>query len=242
VSRADERSDKVANREYTDVHRLDERLRFPTEPSRRNARKLIVPWILKHVHDGDRLVDIAGGIGTYASILVRERPITVVGVDISPGVIAARSEDPLLPENLVADMEELPFEPESFDAAMFIAALHHVPDPLPALSEAARVVRPGGHLFAFEPTSLRARGGNRSIPGSPHEFRMSRSWLLARIRAAGFDVVEARRFRVAIRVMRAMARPTPVMWGISDALDSVLTRIPGVNALAEVVRVRATRR
>jgi SAM-dependent methyltransferase len=147
-----------------------------------------------------------------------------------------------LPENIVADMEELPFEPASFDAAMFIAALHHVPDPLPALSEAARVVRTGGHLFAFEPTSLRARGGNRSIPGSPHEFRMSRSWLLARIRAAGFDVVEARRFRVAIRVMRAMARPTPVMWGISDALDSVLTRFPGVNTLAEVVRVRATRR
>jgi SAM-dependent methyltransferase len=242
VSTADERSDKVANREYSDVHRLDERLRFPTEPSRLNARKLIVPWILGHVHNGDRLVDIAGGIGTYASILVRERPITVVGVDISPGVITARSEDPLLPENIVADMEELPFEPESFDAAMFIAALHHVPDPLPALSEAARVVRPGGHLFAFEPTSLRARGGNRSIPGSPHEFRMSRTWLLARIRAAGFDVVEARRFRVTIRVMRAMARPTPVMWGISDALDSVLTRIPGVNALAEVVRVRATRR
>jgi hypothetical protein len=103
-------------------------------------------------------------------------------------------------------------------------------------------VRPGGQLFAFEPTSLRARGGNRVIPGSPHEFRMSRSWLLARMRAAGFDVVEAKRFRVAIRVMRAMARPTPMMWGISEALDTVLTRIPGVNALAEVVRVRATRR
>ena len=241
MSQPSERSDKAANREYSDVHRLDERLRFPNEPSRLNARKLIVPWILGHVHDGSRVVDIAGGIGTYASLLVRERPITVVGVDISPGVIAARGEDPLLPENVVADMEALPFEAESFDAAMVIAALHHVPDPLPALSEAARVLRPGGQLFAFEPTSLRARGGNRVIPGSPHEFRMSRAWLLARIRAAGFDVSEARRFRVAIRIMRAMTRPTPVMWGISDALDTVLTRIPGVNALAEVVRVRAAR-
>ena len=239
---AEERTDKVANREYSDVHRLDERLRFPTEPSRLNARRLIVPWVLAHVRDGDRIVDIAGGIGTYASLLVRERPVSVVGVDISPGVIAARGEDPLLPDNVVGDMEALPFEPESFDAAMFIAALHHVPDPLPALSEAARVLRPGGQLFAFEPTSLRARGGNRSIPGSPHEFRMSRAWLLARMRAAGLDVVELRRFRVAIRIMRAMARPTPVMWGISDALDTVLTRIPGVNALAEVVRIRATRR
>jgi hypothetical protein len=39
---ADERFDKVANREYTDVHRLDERLRFPNEASRVNARKLII--------------------------------------------------------------------------------------------------------------------------------------------------------------------------------------------------------
>jgi SAM-dependent methyltransferase len=242
VSTADERADKIANREYSDVHRLDERLRFPNEPSRINARRLLVPWILANVRDGDRIVDIAGGIGTYASLLVRERPLTIVGVDISPGVIAARSEDPLLAENVVADMESLPLESETFDAAMFIASLHHVPDPLPALSEAARVLRPGGQLFAFEPTSLRARSGNRAISGSPHEFRMSRSWLLARVRAAGFDVEEARRFRVAIRVMRAITRPTPIMWGISEALDAVLTRIPGVNALAEVVRVRATRR
>jgi SAM-dependent methyltransferase len=242
VSTADDRADKVANREYSDVHRLDERLRFPNEPSRLNARRLLVPWILANVRDGDRIVDLAGGIGTYASALVREKPLTIIGVDISPGVIAARSEDPLLAENVVADMESLPLESETFDPAMFIAARHHVPDPLPALSEAARVLRPGGQLFAFEPTSLRARGGNRAIPGSSHEFRMSRSWLLARVRAAGFEVEEARPFRVAIRVMRAMARPTPVMWGISEALDAVLTRIPGINALAEVVRVRATRR
>ena len=242
MSLAGERSDKVANREYSDAHRLDERLRFPNEPSRHNARRLLVPWILAHVRDGDQIVDIAGGVGTYAGLLLRERPLTIVGVDISPRVIAARGEDPLLVNNVVADMEALPFEPESFDGAMFIAALHHVPDPLPALREAARVLKPGGQLFAFEPTSLRARRGNRAIAGSPHEFRMSRSWLLRRMRAAGFDIEEARRFRVAIRIMRAMARPTPVMWGICDALDTVLTRIPGVNALAEVVRIRATKR
>lgn len=235
-----ERLDKAANREYSNVHRVDERLRFPTEPSRINARKLIVPWVVSHLRDGDRVVDIAGGVGTYASIIARERPVTIAGVDISENVIEARNDDPVLGENVAADMEALPFGDESFEAAMFIAALHHVPDPLPALREAFRVLRPGGQLFAFEPTSLRARRGNRPIEGSPHEFRMSRSWLLARVREAGFEIEEARRFRVAIRILRVAARkPSARTWRIAEALDTVLARVPGINSLAEVVRLRA---
>jgi ubiquinone/menaquinone biosynthesis C-methylase UbiE len=237
----EERADKSANRAFSNVHRLDERLRFPTEPSRINARKLIVPWLASHLRDGDRVVDVAGGIGTYASLLVRERPVEIVGLDISENVIALRSEDPALPENVVGDMESLPFEDASFDAAMFIAALHHVPDPLPALREAFRVVRPGGRLFAFEPASLRARHGNRAIEGNPHEFRMSRSWLLTRVREAGFVVEEAQSLRVAIRILRRVAPANHTVWRIADAVDTVLVHIPVVNRLGEAVRLRATR-
>jgi SAM-dependent methyltransferase len=238
----DERLDKTANRDYSNVHRLDERFRFPTEPSRINARKLIVPWIVSHLRDGDRVVDVAGGVGTYASLISRERDVTIVGVDISEGVTATRNQDEVLVESVVGDMEALPFEDESFDAAMFIAALHHVPDPLPALREAFRVLKPRGRLFAFEPSSLRARAGNRAIAGSPHEFRMSRTWLLSRIRGAGFEVEEARSFRVASRLLRVVSpKPSPRLWRVAEAADVVLTRVPGLNAIGEVVRVRATK-
>jgi ubiquinone/menaquinone biosynthesis C-methylase UbiE len=136
-----ERRDKVANRAYSDVHRLTARDEFDHEPSRIDSKRLNIPWIVSHLRDGDRVIDIAGGVGTYASVIVRQRPVTVVGVDISEGVTRVRSEDPLLPENEVGDMEALPYGDETFDAAMFVAALHHVPDPLPTLREACAVKR-----------------------------------------------------------------------------------------------------
>ena len=106
---------------------------------------------------GDTLLDVAGGSGTYASAIVRTLPVSVVGVDISESMVRQRFEDPLLEHNVVGDMEALPFRDGSFDAVMFVAALHHVPQPLRALEEARRVLRPGGRLFAFEPSSFRFR-------------------------------------------------------------------------------------
>lgn len=237
----DERLDKVANRDYSNVHRLDERLRFPTEPSRINARKLIVPWMVSHLRDGDCVVDIAGGIGTYASLISRERNVTIVGVDISEGVIAARNEDEVLGASVVGDMEALPFEAESFDAAMFVACLHHVPDPLPALREARRVLRPGGRLFTFEPSSVRARrAGSAPIPGHPHEFRMSGAWLAERATTAGFEVEELWGRRLAIRLLRpAVREPSLRLLHLGDAVDRVLRLVPGAEQLGEVAMLRA---
>jgi SAM-dependent methyltransferase len=244
------RPDKTANRLYSDEHRLDERQRFLVEPSRRNAERLIVPWVTSHLREGSSLVDIAGGVGTYASLIARARNIEVVGLDISPGLIAVRDEDPLLAENVVGDMEDLPFDTERFDGALFVAALHHVPDPLPALREAARVLRPGGQLFAFEPVSLRAHGGTVPQLGAPHEFLLARSWLLQRTSDAGFVVEEARGCRIAMRVLRRVGpltepaasgqrAPSATAWNLGDRLDGVLGRLPLLHTLGETILLRA---
>lgn len=254
------RLDKAANRLYSDEHRLDERERFLVEPSRRSAERLLVPWVVSHLDEGSSLVDIGGGAGTYASLIARARLIEVVGVDISPAAVAIRDEDPLLVENVVDDMEDLPFDAGRFDGALFVAALHHVPDPLPALREAARVLRPGGQLFAFEPMSLRARSGSVSTPGAPHEFLLSRRWLLRRTVEAGFVVEEARGCRIAMRVARRAGlalepvrmirgersvrsgQPTvgAAAWRFSDRVDrQVLGRLPLVHRLGETILLRA---
>ncbi len=48
----------------------------------------------------------------------------------------------------VGDVQELPFEDASFDAALGAWMLYHVPDVERAISELARVLRPGGRLVA----------------------------------------------------------------------------------------------
>ncbi len=57
-------------------------------------------------------------------------------------------------ETVQADMRRLPFAAESFDAAIAVQSLEHVPDPEAALSEAARVLRQGGVAVFVTPNRL----------------------------------------------------------------------------------------
>jgi ubiquinone/menaquinone biosynthesis C-methylase UbiE len=53
-------------------------------------------------------------------------------------------------ELVEASAEQLPFEDSSFDTAVFTLVLCTVPNPAAALSEAARVLKPGGKLLFVE--------------------------------------------------------------------------------------------
>jgi ubiquinone/menaquinone biosynthesis C-methylase UbiE len=74
----------------------------------------------------------------------------VVETDISPGSLAearrlhAEEGFSRASAHLLADAENLPFASESCDGAFTVASLHHLPDPLAALREIGRVLRPGG--------------------------------------------------------------------------------------------------
>jgi SAM-dependent methyltransferase len=53
-------------------------------------------------------------------------------------------------EVVAAPAESLPFDDSSFDTAVFTLVLCTVPDPVAALAETARVLRPGGRLLFVE--------------------------------------------------------------------------------------------
>jgi SAM-dependent methyltransferase len=50
-----------------------------------------------------------------------------------------------------ADVHHLPFKDGAFAGAITTNALHHFPDPVRAMSEIARILRPGGVLVTYDP-------------------------------------------------------------------------------------------
>jgi ubiquinone/menaquinone biosynthesis C-methylase UbiE len=79
----------------------------------------------------------------------------VTGIEISDEQLAAAraADDGAGARYLVGRAEALPLPDASFDLVVFRASLHHVPiaQMLPALREARRVLRTGGHVYAAEP-------------------------------------------------------------------------------------------
>jgi ubiquinone/menaquinone biosynthesis C-methylase UbiE len=62
---------------------------------------------------------------------------------------ARRRPDAKLAEFRVGDAEALPYPDRSFDAATMALSISFIPDPLKAVKEMVRVVRPGGWVAAY---------------------------------------------------------------------------------------------
>ena len=119
-----------------------------------------------------RVLDVGSGGSPYRSLLgpkvtgyvALDRP----GTDPAPDVIG--------------DAQQLPFADASFDAVFSTQVFEHVPSPDAAVSEAARVLRPGGRFLLAVP-------GVWPTHESPHDYwRFTRHGLARLFDAHGLDL------------------------------------------------------
>ncbi|MDG9700854.1 class I SAM-dependent methyltransferase [Streptomyces sp. DH37] len=91
------------------------------------------------------VVDVACGTGIVTRLLLRPHR-TVLGVDRSSGMLRPAADR--VPGGVVrGDATRLPLASGSVDAVVIVRLLHLLPDPVPVLAEASRVLRPGGTLI-----------------------------------------------------------------------------------------------
>lgn len=103
---------------------------------------------------GGRVLDIGCGPGHVPLMLAAMLPeATILGVDLSHEMLKiaeehrAASSHAERVEFCLGDAKGLDFEDGSFDAVCSNTILHHIPDPVPFLREALRVLKPGGALL-----------------------------------------------------------------------------------------------
>jgi ubiquinone/menaquinone biosynthesis C-methylase UbiE len=93
------------------------------------------------------LLEVGPGTGAFAARCGKELRCDVIALDASAQMVAATRARGI--ETMVGDVQDLPFEDASFDAAVAAWMLYHVPDRDRALGELARVLRRGGRLVAI---------------------------------------------------------------------------------------------
>lgn len=114
-------------------------------------------FLLPHLHPGMRLLDCGCGPGSITVGLAQVlAPGEVVGIDMAPAELeAARALAAERGATNVrfqeANVYALPFPDATFDATFACALLQHLRDPLAALREMRRVLKPGGVAGISDP-------------------------------------------------------------------------------------------
>jgi len=117
---------------------------------RNNAIKLLKPW------NPELILDVATGTADFAIAATAINGAKVVGIDISEGMLGIGRKKihkkglEKRIELIKADSEKLPFEKDTFDAAIVGFGVRNFENLITGLSEIKRVLKPGGVFYILE--------------------------------------------------------------------------------------------
>lgn len=133
---------------------------------------------------GATVLDMGTGTGVVAAALASQG-LHVNAIDHSLDMLAratARAKSQGLADLIrfeLADCEQLRYPDNSFDAVTIQGVLHHLPDVLPTLREAVRVLKPGGEIYISEPCA-EGSGVSRAAHAALVPFRLLRNLVAGR--------------------------------------------------------------
>ncbi|MDF0599159.1 class I SAM-dependent methyltransferase [Psychromarinibacter sp. C21-152] len=194
--------------------------RYARSPVRNTAAyAATLDRVRSYLTETDRVLESGCGTGSTA-LKLAPHVADYTATDISPGMIeiaqtkAAEAGVPNLTFT-AAPADSDPFEPESFDAVLAFNLLHLLRDLPAGIARARALLKPGGLYITksgclgnMNPLLRLALPVLRAIGKAPYVNVFTRDQLEAEIRAAGFEIVEARAFEGAPATWFVVARKT----------------------------------
>jgi ubiquinone/menaquinone biosynthesis C-methylase UbiE len=123
---------------------------------------------------GAAILEVAPGPGYLAIELARLGPYRVSGLDISHSFVRIATENAARAGVAIdfrhGDVARMPFAAESFDFVVCQAAFKNFPDPVAALDEIRRVLKPGGRASIID---LRKDAPAQAIDQEVRSMRLS---------------------------------------------------------------------
>jgi ubiquinone/menaquinone biosynthesis C-methylase UbiE len=216
------------------------------KPAVRELRRHLVRRVLEvtSAAKNSRVLSLGCGIGD-TELLLAQKVGFLSGFDLSPAAIRqARADAARLKianvEFCEGEAHRIEFAQSSFDAAIGIFFLHHVPDAETAgvIERIHRWLKPGGVFYGLDPNRYRLSGalGRMLVPRlmrryqTPGERELEPRETAARFEAAGFHA----RSRCYDFTSTPLAGLLP-SWGFgylaARRLDELLIRIPSIRAI-----------
>lgn len=185
---------------------------------------------------GGALLDVGCGTGVFSE-LASQRGLNVTGIDASE-IFIERAKWRVGAATFVSgEMEELPFEDETFDATVGCNSFQYAASPIEAIREARRVLKKGGQLVMAvwgPPERCEAASHIKALgtllppppPGAPGPFALSNTEALQNLlHEAGLQPLGVREVDVAFhysdeeQALRGLMSAGPAMRARSLAGD-----------------------
>jgi ubiquinone/menaquinone biosynthesis C-methylase UbiE len=117
-----------------------------------NTLSFLKTWV--NFSASDRILDIACGTGEFERLIINEHPAQqIVGIDISEEMLAVAQQKLYSYPNIsfqVGSASALPFPEQTFDVIVSANSFHYFDDPIIALAEIKRVLKPDGKVIILD--------------------------------------------------------------------------------------------